>query len=99
MAKKEAAYRPELIGRIEKRLPGCVILPNDPQRRQGILDILILWGARWAMLEIKRARNSSRRPNQEHYVEQFNGMSFAAIICPENEESVLDDLQSALGAK
>lgn len=93
----EASYRSELIRRIQRRWPRCVILPTNPQRRQGICDIVILFDRCWAMLEIKREPNARRRPNQEFYVDQFNGMSFAAFIYPEIEDEVLDDLQSTLG--
>jgi len=93
----ESAYRRDLIDRIQQRWPRCFILPTDPQRRQGICDIVILFDRCWAMLEIKRESNARRRPNQDYYVEQFNGMSFAAFIYPENEDEVLDDLQSTLG--
>jgi hypothetical protein len=71
-------------------------MKNDPSEMQGIPDILILYNNTWAMLEVKMAHDSDRRPNQEHYVRTFNNMSFAAFINPDNEEDVLNDLQSAL---
>lgn len=95
--KLEAQYRSELIRRIQARWPRCVILPTDPQRQQGILDILILFDRCWAMLEIKRWSRATRQANQEYYVELYGGMSFAAFIYPEIEDEVLDDLQSTLG--
>lgn len=97
MARLESEYRTGLIQRIQRRWPESVILPTDPSRQQGILDIIVLIGCRWAMLELKRASNSRRRPNQPYFVEKFNNMSFAAFICPENEDEVLDELQSTLG--
>lgn len=97
MARLESQYRTALTKRIQKRWPDCVILPVDPLRQQGILDIIILFRRTWAMLEIKRASNSSRRPNQPYFVDRFNQMSYAAFICPENEEEVLDELQTTLG--
>jgi hypothetical protein len=96
--RKEAAYQRALINKLKVILPGCHISKNDAGERQGLPDLLILWGNRWAMLEVKRSRNEPRQPNQEYYVEQFGQMSFAAFIYPENEEQVLNDLQSALGA-
>lgn len=93
----EAEYRTELTKRLKKRFPESEIVATDPKRRQGILDILILIGCRWAMLELKRSRNARHRPNQDYYVDRYNNMSFAAFICPENEEQVLDDLQQTLG--
>jgi hypothetical protein len=93
----EAAYQNKLIKKVQTLLPGCFILKNDPSANQGIPDILILWGSYWAMLEIKISGRASSQPNQDYYVNMFNDMSFAAFINPQNEELVLDDLQSALG--
>lgn len=96
--KSESKFQKSVVEKVEKRLPGCFITRNDPTRVQGILDLLILFKNRWAMLEVKKDATSDFRPNQEYYVERFNEMSFAAVIHPGNEEQVLDDLQSALGS-
>lgn len=96
--RNEAAYQKYLIDKLEDMFPGCFIIKNDAAARQGIPDLLILWGDRWFMLEVKLSERSPIQPNQEYYVNMFSEMSFAAFICPENEEQVLDDLQSALGA-
>jgi hypothetical protein len=50
------------------------------------------------MLEVKRSVHETPEPNQEYYVAMFNAMSFAAFIYPENEDEVLNALQSAFGA-
>lgn len=94
----EAAYQKNLIDRLQDLLPGCFIVKNDPRARQGLPDLLILWGDRWAMLEVKQHERAIVQPNQAYYVDFFSEMSFAAFIYPENEELVLHDLQSALGA-
>lgn len=96
--RNEATYQRVLIGRIQQLLPDCFIIKNDASARQGIPDILILWGSRWAMLEVKLSEQAPIQSNQEYYVEMFNDMAFASFIWPENEEEVLHDLQSALGA-
>lgn len=96
---RESRFQHNLIEEIYERLPGSIVIKNDPSRIQGIPDILILWEDRWAMLESKRATFAERRPNQEHYVEVLNRMSFAAFIYPENKDEVLDALQSAFGFK
>jgi len=94
MAKKEIPYQADLIKRIEARFPGCVVLKNDPQSNfQGIPDLTVLIPDGWAMLETKRGPKSPKRPNQDYYVDRFNGLSFAAFINPSNEEEVLDALQ------
>jgi hypothetical protein len=94
---REGEYQTKIIKRLEELFPGCVILKNDPQYYQGIPDLSIFWKHHWAMLEVKLHRSAGVQPNQQHYVEQMNGMSFAAFIYPENEEIVLHDLQSAFG--
>jgi hypothetical protein len=89
----ERAYQRELIKRIKARFPGCVVMKNDPQLRQGVPDLLILYGGTWAMLEVKMDADSPMQSNQEFYVEKFANMSYAAFINPGNEEQILDDLQ------
>jgi hypothetical protein len=76
--------------------PDCVIVKNDAGYLQGVPDLLILFGKKWAALEVKRAVNASRRPNQDYFVEKLNKMSFAAFVHPGNVEEVLRDLQTAL---
>lgn len=93
----EAKYQKDLINTLSDRFPGCYITKNDPRSRQGIPDILILFNDKWGMLEIKMSDDSDRQPNQEHYVNVFNDMSFASFINPQNEEQVLNELQHALG--
>lgn len=93
---REVAYQAKLVKKLQAMFPGCYILKNDPSENQGIPDLLILFGNRWAMLEVKMSMVV--RPNQEYLVESFNNMSFAAFIHPQNEEQVLHDLQSTLGA-
>jgi len=95
----EAAYQGRLIRKLKQTFPGCVILKNDPQYQQGILDLTLLWGTNWAALEVKRSLASSERPNQRYFVEQLDRMSFAAFICPENEEEVLSALQEAFASR
>lgn len=96
---RETQYQNKiLIPRIYEYLPDSVVIQNDPKKIQGIPDLLVLWGDRWAMLEVKRSANEAPEPNQEYYVAMFNTMSFAAFICPENEDEVLNALQSAFGA-
>lgn len=91
----ERVYQARLIKEIEKRFIGCVVIKLDPDRMQGVLDLLILWEDKWAMLEVKASRNARRRPNQPYYVALFNKMSFADFIYPENEEEILNALQQS----
>lgn len=93
----ESEYQRTLIKKIQSIFPGCYIFKNDPLETQGIPDLLILFGNQWAMLEVKLSERSLDQPNQEYYVRLFNEMSFASFISPENEEMVLNDLQSTFG--
>lgn len=95
----ENRYQARLIKKLYRLFPDCVILKNDPDYLQGILDLTILNGRRWAMLEVKASRRASSRPNQDYYVEKLGAMSFAAYIFPENEEEVLSALQQALAPR
>lgn len=92
----ENRYQSLLIGKLKVLLPGCFIIINDPQQTQGIPDLLILFGNKWAMLETKISSNAKLRPNQDYYVNFFNKLSFAAFINPANEEDVLFGLHQEM---
>jgi hypothetical protein len=94
---KESAFQAKLIKELKDLFPGCVVLKNDPTYIQGVPDILVLYKDKWAMLECKASANSSKRPNQEYYVNQLNKMSFSAFISPENREDILYELQRSFG--
>lgn len=96
--KLESEFVPLLKEELTRRFPGCVIIKQDPNTSfQGVPDHVILYKDRWALLEAKRGSKSARQPNQEHYIEKFNDMSFAAFVDPTNMDEVLDDLQQAFG--
>ena len=94
-----SGYQYKLKKKLEAMFPGCVILRNDPQSNfQGVPDLTILYKDKWATLEVKRSAKAPRQPNQVHYIEKFDEMSFAAFIHPGNEEEVLGDLQLAFSS-
>lgn len=97
----ESKFQAELIKKIEDRLPGVFILKNDPSHIQGIPDLTILFEDRWATLEVKRSIKDRLypEPNQEHYVNTMNQMSYSAFVYPEIEEDILNELQHALTTK
>ena len=78
--------------------PGCIVTKNDPNYIQGFPDLTVFYKNKWAILEVKRSSTANIQPNQRHYVEQMDEMSFARFICPENKEEVLHDLQQAFEA-
>ena len=96
MGKKESEFQGNLIKKLKERFPGCMVLKNDPTYIQGIPDLLILHNDKWAALECKKSEKEKTRPNQPYYVEKMNGMSYASFIYPENEEEVLNEIQSTL---
>lgn len=89
--KVERAYQPLVIERLRVLFPGCHITKMCAPP-QGVPDLEILYGKAWAKLETKRSINEPFQPNQEYYIDMFNKMSFAAMICPENEDDVFDQL-------
>lgn len=94
----EAQYQKQVLARVKEIFPGCVLMKNDSSYLQGVPDWTLLWGSCWAMLEIKRSSSARRQPNQQHYITQLHSMSFAAFLCPENEEIVLNELQEAFAS-
>lgn len=95
---RETPYQATVVKKVRELLPGCDVLRNDPTRRQGIPDLLILFKGFWAMLEVKTSADAPTEPNQEYYVDLYDKMGFARFVYPENEEQVLRELQSALGS-
>jgi hypothetical protein len=90
---RENKFQSDLIKEIKSRFPDCVVMKNDPNYLQGIPDLLILHGNRWASLECKKDSKAKHQPNQDYYVERMNGMSFSSFIYPENKEEVLDAME------
>jgi hypothetical protein len=91
----ERDYQPKLIKKLRALFPGCIILKNDSSYLQGVPDLSIFYGNKWAFLEVKTSETFEVEPNQSYYVNALNKMSFAAFIYPSNEEMVLGDLQRA----
>lgn len=91
----ENKFKTSLVKEIRERLPGAIVLHTNPPP-QGIPDLLVLNGERWAALEGKQNVNASHRPNQDYWVEKMNTMSFASFISPETREEVLDAMERSL---
>ena len=97
--KLETQYQADLKKKIEKRLPGSMVLKNDANSLTGIPDLLVLHEEFWATLEVKRSAKEDYEPNQEWYLDKMAGMSFAATIYPENEKEILDELQRSFESR
>lgn len=98
MGKRENEFQSGLIKEIKRMFPGCMVLKNDPNYIQGFPDLTVLYDDKWAVLEVKRSANASKRPNQGYYVDKLDGMSFSRFICPENKEEVLRELQQVFSS-
>lgn len=89
----ESKFQSQLVKKLKKNFDGCIVLKNDPNYIQGMPDLLVLHKDKWAALECKKDLKANKQPNQEYYVDVMNNMSFAAFVCPENEEEILNALQ------
>lgn len=98
MSGNENVFQKNFIRKIKELLPDSIVLKNDSSYIQGIPDLIVLCGDKWAALECKRTKAASHRPNQDYYVSKMDEMSYAAFVYPENQEEVLNDLQRSLGS-
>lgn len=92
----EGGYKTGLTKRILERFGEdvCDVIRLDSALRQGVSDMGVLFkGGFWAILEAKTSMSAKRQPNQEYYINKYDSMCFAAFICPENEEAVLNELE------
>lgn len=95
----EGKFKTNLIKELHELFPGCFVLHNDAQEIQGFPDLTILYKNMWACLEGKKSLKEPYQPNQEYYLEVLDDMSFAAMICPENREAVLYELQRSFSIR
>lgn len=91
--KYERDFQKKLVKKLKETYPGCIVAKLDANQHQGIPDLLILNGNKWATLECKISKTAKRRPNQGYWVDKMNKMSFSRFIYPENEEEVLRELE------
>lgn len=96
---RESKFQSDLIDELKELFPGCIVIKNDANYIQGFPDLTILTKFGWAVLECKRSLNEPYQPNQEYYIEICDDMSFASMICPENREAVLYELQQSLSPR
>lgn len=93
MGKLENNFQSKLKKEIKSMFPGCIVTKMDSGDIQGIPDLLILCGDKWATLECKKSKLAKRQPNQEYYVNNMNSMSYSRFIYPENKDEVLNELR------
>lgn len=93
MSKLESKFQKEFIDEVKARYPGCITLKNDSSYIQGFPDWTVLYGDKWAVLEMKRERGARKQPNQEYYVDRLNNIGgFSRFVFPENKDEILDEL-------
>lgn len=95
----ENKFQASLIKELKARLPGCIVLKNDPTYLQGIPDLTVFYKDRWATLEVKKDAKAKHQPNQDYYVNKMNEMSHSAFIFPENKDQVIDELIKKFNSK
>lgn len=88
----ESKFQQALVAEIKNMFPGCFVMKNDEQYIQGVPDLTILFGRKWAVLEVKRSFYERYQPNQEYYLDYLDEMSFAGMVCPENKDEILRHL-------
>lgn len=91
-AQLESEFQGDLIKKLKDMFPGCEILKNDANYRQGFPDLTILFRSKYALLEVKAYEGAPYRPNQEWYLAKWYEFSFSETIYPENEEEILSAL-------
>lgn len=99
MSKLERDFQANLIKELKMIFKGCIVMKTDPTYIQGLPDLLILFNDKWAALEVKRSSKAHKQPNQEYYVKLMNKMSFSRFVCPENKETIIDELRQVFFTK
>ena len=98
MATTEGNFKKNLIKKIKKEFPDCIITKLEADHTNGLPDVLILRGSKWATLEAKADESEvgKERKNklaQDYYVAKMNNMSYSSYVYPQNEKEVLDELK------
>ena len=93
--KRENGFQAELIKELKAIFSNAVILKNDSSYLQGIADLCIFVGNKWAFLECQKSCNESHQPNQDYYIQRALDMgSYGAFIFPENKDKIIEELRN-----
>lgn len=93
--KKESDFQKDVIDRIHRELPGAIVMKNDSSYIQGIPDLSVVFGNKYAMLEVKKSEADRKhpQPNQEDYICLFDEWgAFSCFIYPEVYDEKIDAL-------
>lgn len=88
----ESRFQRNLIKEIRNLFLDSVVMKLDSKYKQGVPDLLILYGKKWATLECKKDKDAEHQPNQDWYVNKMDGMSFSRFVYPENKDEVIQEL-------
>lgn len=90
----EATFRTKFLKDVKDLSPDIFIEFADPQRCNGIPDVIIFYKKKFARIETKRSKIASKRKHQEYYIKYFNSQGiYAAFLTPENKEEVFNALR------
>ena len=93
--KLESAFQSEFKDRVRERLPFCIIKRNSTDDIQGFPDLTIYCGDQYAIIECKRYKDATHRPNQDYYIDLFKSEGvYASFVYPENIDTVLVELEA-----
>jgi len=92
---RERKFEDALITKIKEKFQDVILITNDGYQSRP--DILILFKGGWAVLQIKKSKNSFPLPSQKIWMEMLSDIAcFASWVYPENEKEVLEHLEIAL---
>lgn len=93
----EKDFQSGLIKDIKSRFKGSIVLKNDPNYIQGMPDLTVFYHEHYAILEVKKSKSASHRPNQDYYISKFGESTFSSFVYPENKEDVLNGMAQSFG--
>lgn len=91
---RESEFQKNFISKVKVIFPDCTVLKNDARYLQGVPDWSVFYKDKYALLEIKAAKNAHHQPNQDYYISKCNDNGgFARFVYPENEVNVLTEMR------
>lgn len=91
----ESQFKHRLIQKVYEIDPEIIVLKNDPNYIQAIPDLIFIKGRKCLVVETKKHKDASFRPNQKYYIEKMHGIA----AYPENMKEVLDEVQRTFRSK
>ena len=92
----EAKTQERLIKYLKRK--GCYVIKLKPGLGTpvGAPDVLALREGFWAALEVKGSLKARWRPLQKETLQKLEEWSFARMVCPENYDEVIAELEAIL---